>query len=251
MFVLISLRGIYIKDMKDRGDYSAYLYNKPRHTVGAHKKSVLTAAVVAVLCVAAVLAANIFAAGPLLVYLPERSCFALCMGSFDERDEAESYAFIIKNRGGAGYIYEEGGEFLVMAASYQTIGDAEAVAKSLTAAGEKVFVTDLSVSARTLPFDGEVTEAAAYKKATDVLYDAFITFNNLAVKIDGEEDTEGIASGVASAASEAAESVKGQIFGGMSGLLTEVSQNAVKLSANCASSDARYAAFEAFFALKF
>ncbi len=69
--------------------------------------------------------------GTALVDVPAQPIYAVQLGVFSSESAAQSEAQIVAERGGAGYVLEDGGRYRVLAAAYITIEDARSVRDNL------------------------------------------------------------------------------------------------------------------------
>ena len=231
------------------GKYLYRSYGADKRRAGRRGGSFSVAAAVAVVCVFSVIAVNALSPSDLLIYMPCRPCYAVCMGVFDNGEAAEKFALLLKERGGAGYVLSDGGRFLTLAAAYGSEADAVKVSDRLKEEGENASVIDLSLKAENISFGGEARLAKLCAGAADMIYRAFLELTVIADKIDAAaydggdlEDIAAGAEGIAGALTGTAESMADKLRG-----LAEICSG---LSGECTSSDVRAASFDVFLSLK-
>lgn len=166
------------------GKYLYRSYGADKRRAGRRGGSFSVAAAVAVVCVFSAIAVNALSPSDLLIYMPCRPCYAVCMGVFDNGAAAEKFALLLKERGGAGYVLSDGGRFLTLAAAYGSEADAVKVSDRLKEEGENASVIDLSLKAENISFGGEARLAKLCVDAADMIYRAFLELTVIADKID-------------------------------------------------------------------
>lgn len=147
----------------DSENSSAYIINRRGKSVrerrgGGKKAGALIAALIilsAVICLLVVFIPRAHAVSKSSEKSGGTKIFALCMGEFDGRPEAELCAKDTGERGGAGYVYNDG-KYRVIAALYLSEQDAAAVAK--VNEGASYFAIEFPL----IDCDGEQSKALDY-----------------------------------------------------------------------------------------
>lgn len=106
--------------------------------------------------------------------------YALEVGSFDTKTEAQNFALSIKSQGGAGYIYENK-KFYVFISMYENLLDAEQIKTNLKEQSIEANIYQLSAPAINLNFSGSndilYKSLKAYKELYKRVYDLSISFD--------------------------------------------------------------------------
>lgn len=119
--------------------------------------------------------------------LPGETRFAVCLKVCDRPEQAQREAVLIKNRNGAGFVWQEKG-YRVLAAVYQTRAEQQSVLAKLTASGESATAFDI-----TLPSVKVSTDLSPdlFQSAVDLFLRQADSVSALALEVDRglNEDT--------------------------------------------------------------
>ena len=129
------------------------------------------------------------------IVMPAVAYYALQIGVYTSRDNADKQSAELKRIGAAGYVREDGGRYRVLAAAYPDRESMEKVASQLRAEGIESAEYLIECAARTLTVTAGADDAAVVQsaagapgKALTMLYDAAIAFDR-----DGRTVEEGVA----------------------------------------------------------
>lgn len=106
------------------------------------------------------------------VELPAMECFALQMGVYSDKNNADTQAQALQQRGAGGYVMEDAGRYRVLAAAYETPESLKQVRDQLTAEG-------LESASYTFSAPGSTLRVTATQSQLDGIASSFETLNTL------------------------------------------------------------------------
>ena len=113
-------------------------------------------------------------------------CYCLQTGVFSSYENALRQAQALKNKGAAGYIYEEGETYRVLAAGYRTKDDCKAVQSRLSTEGIESTLYAIPSQERTMVLTGESEKLNSYCKCLDFLTELSERIYELSIRFDGD-----------------------------------------------------------------
>lgn len=146
------------------------------------------------------------------VDLPAISCFALQMGAFSSEENANALAQNIQERGGGGYVYNDGSIYRVLATGYSSEAEAKTVKDRLISEGSDCTVYAISSPAVTFNITAEEAESqsisqgfSALCSAQAALAKACIDYDNGMTQEEGAKAVSDIAQELSAASSPLAQ----------------------------------------------
>ena len=233
-------------------DYSYYAYNKKSKPKGVLTKSLAATFVFAAVITVAVLVYLSLTIGRLTVIIEAQKCYALSFGGFSTTEKAESYAKIIANRGGAGYIVNSDNVFYVVACIYLENSDAQSVYKNLTEEGEDVSIIALETSLQNIELKCSVKEVETFHAGIASIKESFVLCNKLAADLDRGQDKNEVAVQLAESYDkllEIKEKLSDEKFERITKLISKLLDNINKVVSNVSSSSLRFVAVSAFLSI--
>lgn len=106
------------------------------------------------------------------VDLPAISCFALQMGAFSSEENANTLAQSIQERGGGGYVYNDGSIYRVLATGYSSESEAKTVKDRLISEGSDCTVYTIASPSVTFNITAEEAEAQSISRGFSALCSA-------------------------------------------------------------------------------
>ncbi len=144
------------------------------------------------------------------VELPAMACFALQMGVYSDKNNADSQAQALQQRGAGGYVMEDAGRYRVLAAAYQTQESLKQVRDQLTAEGLESAtytfsapVSTLRVTATQSQLDGIASSFNALNTLQQEMAAAVLLFDQQQLSADKGRETASELLNKLQAASEA------------------------------------------------
>lgn len=189
--------------------------------------------------------------GRITVIIEAQKCYAICFGGFSTAEKAKSYAKIIVERGGAGYVVNKD-EYFVVACTYAQQRDAQSVYKNLTEAGETVRIITLETDTKSIDLVGSKDDVQMFHKCVDFIKETFIALNNLAIRVDksnGEEQIYADLKVLQERSVDINEKLVGDKFGRIKQQITKLVENLTTVSSDVTAAALRYAATSAFLSI--
>ena len=158
-----------------------YVYKKTENRRG-DGRLLFSAAVAVMICVAVFVFASLGGTGVKII-LSAEEIHAVCFGEFESEASALRNAAVLRQRGGAGYVYLDK-KYFVLAVGFRESKDAQSVAAKSAASNETAGVIKLASPKAVINFEGTAKQGAAVKRMLDLFPLTFDGISELSLSLD-------------------------------------------------------------------
>lgn len=123
--------------------------------------------------------------------VPSISCFALQMGAFSSKDNADRLSEEIRGKGAGGYVYSDGSVYRVLASCYQSEGEARTVKERLISEGADCAVYAMAAPAVTFSITADRQQTEQLKQGFSALHQAQGALCQACIDFDSKGMTAG------------------------------------------------------------
>lgn len=102
--------------------------------------------------------------------VPSISCFALQMGVFSSKDNADKLSEEMHSKGAGGYVYSDGSVYRVLASCYQSESEARTVKERLISEGTDCAIYAMATPTVTFSITADQQQTAQLKEGFTALY---------------------------------------------------------------------------------
>lgn len=110
--------------------------------------------------------------------------YAVSLGQYSSKSQAESTCEAIAKKGGAGYIYETNNMYYVLASAYEKENDAKLVQENLSSNGISSKIIKIGVSSVDFSNASSSTQKKAFSSALVELKNAYVSLYDISVSLD-------------------------------------------------------------------